>query len=316
MFWKTQINVLRACPPLCYVVSGAGLGAAFSGKVWLKSLAVLAVQTPRAIFQHWHNRREGRVVLSRVTILVTTRCTLSCDKCAGHIPDCKRHEDVPIAELINDIRALLACVDFIYHFVITGGETFLYPDLEQLIQFCADQEKIGEICIMTNGTVIIEAKTLAALKTSKSVVKISKFPKNLQPNVEELKQTLKENEIRHLHEMGTQWDDMGKLGKLQLGDAEQRFHICFLRLCTQILRGRLYLCPKTALLEQEGILANCESDSIDLHATDPSQFAGKLRTLLKRPVVAACSYCLGCTYKTPKVPVAVQRSPNARKEAR
>ena len=37
-FWKTQISVLRACPPVCGVVSKYSLGAANSPKVWFKTL--------------------------------------------------------------------------------------------------------------------------------------------------------------------------------------------------------------------------------------------------------------------------------------
>jgi len=58
---------------------------------------------------------------------------------------------------------------------------------------------------------------------------------------------------------------------------------------------------------EEGFLPDCGEDYIDLRTTDPAAFREQYRKLLKKRVVSACSYCLGDTYMTPQIPVAVQR---------
>jgi len=40
---------------------------------------------------------------------------------------------------------------------------------------------------------------------------------------------------------------------------------------------------------------------------NPAGFGERIEALLKRPVLSACSYCLGNTYQTQKIPPAVQR---------
>ena len=307
LFWRTQIKVLRACPPLCCVVSKFSLAAANSPAVWTKTLLRMGARAPGAVFTHWRNKREKRVVLSRISLVVTTRCTLRCDKCLGHIPDLKSPRDIPLSGLLEDLQALFACIDYVYAIIISGGETFLYPDLDQVIRACAASGKAGDISVATNGTVIPDAKTLAALREADVTVKISRYDQALQPDAEKLKQILKENGIRCTHESGTSWRAMGGLGQLQAGSVKRRFSVCVQQLCMPYMNGKLYLCGESAVLFDEGLLVDCEADFIDVRAARPAGFAGQLEKLLKRRAVSACSYCLGNTYQTPKIPVAEQR---------
>ncbi|MCL2300878.1 MAG: radical SAM protein [Firmicutes bacterium] len=307
LFWRIQIGLLCACPPLCGIVSRSSLGAANSSKLWLKTLLRLAVQTPCALFQHWRNIRKKHVALSRVSILVTTCCTLQCDNCAAHIPDLKNHRDFPSSSLIRDVHALFACVDHVYATILSGGEAFLHPDLDEIVRACADSGKAGDISIQTNGTILPDAKTLVALREANVTVKISHYAPSLQPDVEKLKHLLEENRIHYTHDSATFWRDTGKFGELQKGSEKRRFSVCAMQLCMVYLYGKLHLCGESAFLLEEGLIPDCKEDYIDIRAITSSEFSGQWRKLLKKRSVTACSYCLGNTYKTPKIPVAVQR---------
>jgi len=307
LFWRAQIGILRACPPLCGIVSRLSLSPANSPRGWIKMLLRLTAQAPRAVLQHWGNQWHRRVVLSRVSVTLTTRCTLRCDKCIGHIPDLKIRRDVPIADLIHDMQALFACVDYIYTVILSGAEALLHPDLHELIRVCAASKKAGSICVLTNGTLIPDARTLAALRETKAIVKISNYGPAVQPNVEKLKDVLKENGIHYLHESGTSWRDVGAFGQLKGGSAKRRFSVCVQQLCLVTYYGKLHLCGESALVMEEGVIPYCQGDYIDLRAITPDEFRLQWRKLLKKRVIAACSYCLGNTYQSPKIPVAVQR---------
>lgn len=306
LFWQAQIGAMRACPPLCGVVSSESLGAANSPKVWTKILLRLAGQAPRVLLLHVRDKWNRRVVLPRLSVTVTTRCTLNCEKCVGHMPYLKNHRDVPSDELVQDIQALLSCVDYIYAVLLSGGEVFLHPDLAEIIRACADPGKIGGICIITNGTVIPDAETLAALGEAKVTVLISKYAPELQPDVERLKSILKENGIHYLHECGTSWSDMGEFGGLKEGSAKRRFSVCVQQLCLICFSGKLHLCGQSALLMEEGLHPGNEDEYIDLRAVRPAEFRGQWEKLRRKRVISACSYCLGTTYQSPKAPVAVQ----------
>ena len=307
LFWRTQIAILRACPPLCGVVSKYSLGAANSPLVWMKTLLQLAARTPHALFDHCSNRWHDRMVLARVTFLVTTRCTLNCDKCLSYIPDIKHHKDTPLDDMARDLENLLAGVDYIYAFIFTGGEAFLHPDLDQIIRLCADSGKIGSVSVQSNGTVIPGAKLLAALRETKTLVKISNYP-NAQPDVEKLKRVLEGNDIRYTHISGTLWDDSGAFGQRQAGSEERRFGICVQQLCMPCFNGKLHRCATAAILMEEGRIPDCRDECVDLRTAIPTALRTQWNALMKKRSLTACSYCLGMTYKTPKIPVAVQRA--------
>jgi len=307
LFWKTQISVLRTSPPVCGVVSKHSLGAANSPKVWAKTLLQLTVGMPRAFYDHHRNKQEGRVVLARVTFLVTTRCTLNCDRCISYIPDLKSHRDAPLDELTQDIQNLLSSVDYIYALILTGGEAFLYPDLDKIIRLCADSGKIGDISVQSNGTIVPGTKVLAALKEAKVLVKISHYPSALQPDVEKVKRVLDENGIRYTHASGTFWNDAGAFGQRQEGSEKRRFSVCIQQLCVPYFNGKLHLCATAAILMEEGRIPDSKDEYVDLRTVSPAAFYEQWQELMKRRALTACSYCLGMTYKTPRIPVATQR---------
>ena len=309
LFWKTQISALRACPPLCGVVSRATFNAYQNRRLYLKGLLPLAAQVPRALLLHRRDKREGRVVLPRISVIVTTRCTLNCDKCLGHCPD-MADRDAPADDLVRDLESLFACVYYIYDIVITGGETLLHPNLDRIIRVCAESGRAGNVSVITNGTVFPDARTLAALRETKATVKISRYPQALQPDAEQLKALLEDNGVRYFHEIGTTWVDTGALGQPKDGSPAQRFSLCVLKLGFVCCWGKLHLCGESAVLMEEGLIPDCEEDYINLRNITPAAFRAQLRGLLKKTVVSACSYCLGQTYQTPKIPVAVQRSGN------
>ncbi|MCL2123284.1 MAG: hypothetical protein FWH34_04265 [Desulfovibrionaceae bacterium] len=309
LFWKVQIRILRTCPPLCGAVVKDSLGAANSFGVWMKTLLRITAQIPYALYLHWRNKRRNRVVLSRFSIAVTMRCTLNCDKCLIHIPDLELHNDVSACDLICDIQALFSCVDYIYVITLSGGEAFLHPDLDKIIQVCAESGKVGDICVQTNGTVIPGTKALAALRHAKATVQISKYSQALQPDVDTLKNILRINGICYTHLSSSFWRDKGVFGQLQSGSEKRRFSVCIQQLCFPCINGKLFLCSESALLIEAGLIPDCQDDYIDLRSAclSPYEFRKQWEKMLKKRAVSACSYCLGITHNTRKIPVAAQR---------
>jgi len=269
----------------------------------------MSVQAPRAVFSHWCNQRENRVELPRVFIPITMRCTLNCDKCVMHLADLKSRRNIPVSAVIDDIRALLACVDSIYHLFLAGGEPFLHPQLDEIIRFSAQSGKAKDISVLTNGTVIPDEGMLTALREAQVSVHISRYRPSLQPNIEKLTSILKENGIHYVFAGNTFWYDTSGFGQRQEGDAKHRFSMCYeLGLC--YFRGKLHLCAESAMLLEEGLIPDCKEDYINVRAAGCAAFRAQVQTLPKRSA-SACAYCLGHTYKSPRVPVAEQRKREA-----
>jgi len=275
----------------------------------IKSLFLIAAKIPHALVLHWQDRRQKRIVLAQVYTAVTTRCTLRCDKCLTHVPDLKCHEDAPADELIADLQALFSCIDYIYDLCLGGGEPLLHPDLDQILLACAASGKIGNIKVLTNGTVLPGANVLVALRDAKARVNISDYPNAPQPDFKKIQEVLKENEICYAvyPAVSGNWVDTDSFGQLKEGSPARRFSDCILRLYHVFVSGQLHLCCQSAILAYDGRRSVCREDYIDMRRASSDTFREELKKLNKKIVVSACSYCLGHDYKTPKIPVAVQR---------
>ena len=306
-FWMLQIHVLRSVPPFLGLISSISMNANRSKKIWLMTLFRAAWLMPRAFLQHLGNLMKKRVVIARMSVAVTTRCTLRCDKCVSHVPDypCPKH--MPRDELLADMRFLLSCTDYIYDINIAGGEAFLHPNLDEVIRLLAESSKVGDVNITSNGTVIPSEKVLAALRDEKITVKISKYGPSLQPNVEKLKAIFKEQGIPYIHDVGTFWYDAGDLSGPLPGSAKQRFRICTQQLCVPYWDGKLHLCAESTYFQYLHPEKSA-GDYIDLQTVSPEEFCAQFRALRKKRVIAACEYCAGFTYQTPKIPLAEQRA--------
>jgi len=307
LFWKAQIGILRACPPLHGVTIKHGMNAERSPKLWLKTLLHVGLRAPQALAFHLRDIRGGRVVLPRVSVGVTTRCTLRCDKCIARIPEIKHRAHVPFDELKRDLQALFSCADHIYDLNLAGGEAFLHPQLDEILRFCAASGKAGHIDITTNGTVLPGEKLIAALQDTKATVRITRYPPALQPKAGALKQMLKEHGIPYLHEVGAFWYDTDNSGRPQEGSARRKFSVCAQTLCFSFFGGKLHLCSASAAQMEIGIIPDCGEDYINLREASPAAFRAQWKKLREKRSISACRYCLGCSYRAPKVPVALQR---------
>jgi len=315
LLWRVQLSILRACPPLSGIVTRISMGAATSRRVWVQTFLKLTVRIPGALLQNCRDRAKKRVVLPCVSLPITTRCTLRCDKCLAHIPDVKNPRDIPIDEWAQDAHALFSCIDYAYIVELSGGEPFLHPDLGKALRLCADSGKVGHIVVLSNATVIPEPGMLAALREAKANVLISKYSCVPAAKAEELKRVLDENSISYMYKGVSFWRDAGNFGQLQAGSAKRRFSLCSLTQCSIYLEGKLHRCNgKAAILIEEGLLSDCQEDYIDLRVIHSDSFSEQWKKLLKKRFITACSYCLGSTYCSPKVPVAVQREYNQRRD--
>lgn len=93
---------------------------------------------------------------------VTYRCNLNCVYCAKREAG-ENHRDIS-RELINRLESV---INDMKRVVVCGiGESFLYPDLYELISAYPKQK----ISIVTNGTILIDYETLDAKKNVEQII--------------------------------------------------------------------------------------------------------------------------------------------------
>ncbi|MDR0883210.1 MAG: radical SAM protein [Oscillospiraceae bacterium] len=309
LFWAAQIQILVAFPPLHGLAIKHGMNADRSRKLWIKLLFQVLVRAPGAFFAHVSDKIRRRTVLPRVSYAVTTRCTLNCDNCIVHVPDIEHPADIPAERWIEDLQALLQCVDTIYVLTLAGGEAFLHPQLDELLRFCAASSQIGDIDVATNGTIIPNEEVLAALRDAKATVRISRYGAALQPKVEELKSRLKEYSIAYMHEAGGYWYKPVSLDEIQPGSTKRRYRVCAQQLCLVYYHRQIHKCTASAVLAEVGDRIEA-IDYVDLRDLSPAAFRAAYQRWHKKRELTACAYCPGASYEAPRVPVAVQRARN------
>ena len=118
------------------------------------------------------------MVIPHLGILVTTYCNLNCRNCADLIPKrCSVH--YPLQDVIEDLTRILENVSAIEEVLVIGGETLLYPWLEEVIDFCGKQEKIRKLIITTNGTIQPKETVLQCLQKNRVCMRVSGYPENV-----------------------------------------------------------------------------------------------------------------------------------------
>jgi hypothetical protein len=121
-------------------------------------------------------------VVDSLDIKLTDRCTLKCKYCAASI-DYLSHDDQcdnDVDQVFEDFISFLDKVDFVRRVFLTGGESFLYKDLEKLLSYMIDKndiisKKCGIVTIITNGTVMPSEQVVDLIKKNNIFVLISDY---------------------------------------------------------------------------------------------------------------------------------------------
>lgn len=261
------------------------------------------------------NRASGRLELDYTEIYITTHCSLQCRDCAVLIPYLKNHQHFSRESLLEDMERFFKLVDYVHRFGLLGGETFLHPDLPELIYYLIGQSKVGTIRMPTNGTILPSPELIKAMKSSPRIlVSVSDYPLEISPKKERLIHLLDHNNIRYELYADQSWDELGickredchsthpSLTQTQLA---QRFNDCWMHNCHGIVQGRYYLCGRAAFAPMAGIHESFSDDYVDLYGfSSTEQTRRAISDFIGRPYLQACAFCRGTGVK--KVPPAVQ----------
>jgi len=251
--------------------------------------------------------RKKYLSLLYVEIVVTTHCSLKCKFCSNFIQYYKKPYHVDIETNLKSIGRLLEAVDNICLVRLLGGETLLYPELEQLLSSLIGCEKVAHIQVVTNGTIIPKSNVISKLKHPNVSVSVSNYGKNSY-KIRELSEVLKKENIRHyISPEDLFWLDYGGPNKIKKNEKQlqQQFGKCVPLNCNSILNGQLHFCPVSAHGMDLGYVERRKNDYIDL--LDATCSTTDLRQKLwdfqygNKPYITACQYCNKCTDLATKI---------------
>ena len=248
------------------------------------------------------------MVIPHLGILVTTYCNLNCRNCADLIPKrCSVH--YPLQDVIEDLTSILENVSAIEEVLVIGGETLLYPWLEEVIDFCGKQEKIRKLIITTNGTIQPKETVLQCLQKNRVCMRVSGYPENVAPNRENILDCYRQNGLEVEDLAGMQWLDMGTFKKRNHTDMElcRIFETCSMKNCVTVQKdGLIFYCSRSLSAYETDIYPNpLKEEYIDVRNGD--DLVESFQKFYNLAYLSTCDYCDGVSCATKRIiPTAVQ----------
>ncbi len=254
--------------------------------------------TPLAFWKEYCLKKVGIIdqaehhkhCIPRVILVLTTKCNLRCKDCIALTPYYKNSYHVPLAILIRSIEKFLSDVEYCYCLELLGGEPFLYPDINELLNHLIMHDKISTIQITTNGLADIDDSTINLLKNKKVHVRISNYDIGNKEKQLSFQEKIKAAGINFWVQSDIAWLPIGNLHKRNENHQTlmDEYSLCFEGLnCKTILNGNLYSCTFASRIADLGIATDIEYIDLLNEAVTWNQ----LFSFWNMPYCSACDYC-------------------------
>ena len=231
---------------------------------------------------------KEKVILPRIPLMITTRCTLRCKECSNLMPHYKHPQDYDADEIVEWIKNICEAVDEWICLELVGGEPFLYRNLVKILSYVLYEKKIQQVEFTSNASVMPDQEMLELLSNRKVYIKISQYPGLIDPS--QFMELLSKYGIRYELMKNMRWTKTGNLtsrGRTVVELQSQYLNCGQAKLCRTILNGKMYVCSKAASLMELGYVK--ELETVDL--TDRDNLRKNIWQLLRIPYSRACNYC-------------------------
>ena len=266
------------------------------GKYLRKLANSYLVESDTSVFKHG------------IYLRITEKCNLRCKDCVAYAPYIKepRHFDI---ELIKKMMAVFCKDRQISTVVIGGGETFLYPDMEELLFSLLQYPQIDELLLTTNGTIIPDENVMQAMQDPRVKVSFSYYGEH-STLLQEFADECEERGIRYVIQ-SQEWKKFSTIPANPITEEEFKEvtdACCKLNQSNNLLLsdGKIYYCPMSSQSERIDLVPANPEDYIDLMSYDDDIQEKIDDFIFNRKPVAACWYCYGRGYTNESVVVADQ----------
>ena len=266
----------------------------FTPSVYLVTQKFGSQYTPGQLFRVIRDGLlPGRALYPRLVCVMTTWCTLKCRDC-NNLMSCYEHPYHLDPDLVlGDVEKILENIDTLTELELIGGEPFIYPDLDKILDRVLSNKKILFVSLTSNGTVLPKEDILKKLANSRVRIELSDYGVETQ-KLDELTALFDRYGVKYDRNPDLCWVSPGgveKRGKNKVRLAKEYKNCFAFKYCSTILHGRLYHCSRGAHLTDLGYM-DCPEDSFDIHAKrDRASFRRDLKKFWLFPYTMACDYC-------------------------
>ena len=256
---------------------------------------------------------EYPLILPRLILFVTERCTLKCRGCSAFVDKFESPQHIDADKLITGMKRIFANIDGCINIQLGGGEIFLYPHLKEILLYLLEEEKCEKIGIITNGTIVPEDEILKILAKDKIVVEMSDYGLiDIQAKVIRKFEKHKVN-LKVFSEQV--WLDYGnpeiKLKKSTEQLKREYFECPDGYMCKPFDGDRIYSCGRCLRMHHINVKDyNYEKDSCEIDCDDLRE---NIRTLYLQEYAEACDYCARMQKPPVWIPVGLQQNETLQK---
>ena len=250
--------------------------------------------------------------MEHLGVRVTTFCNLNCKDCADLVPYEKschyEYEDI-----VNDLDKILGVVDFIEEILLGGGEIFMYPYMNEVIEYCVRSSKIGHVFVVTNGTIMPTQENLKVLKNDRVTLRVSGYGVHVAPQRDKIMALLEEESIQTEDLKSMKWYDVGNAEYRNRTEEEMKWvwDNCSMRFCvTMCGNGKIYWCGRQIGADLlEDYPSPKVNEIVDVRNTPQGKLAETLEDFYKTRYISTCNYCDGITPRSRWIFTATQVLP-------
>lgn len=192
--------------------------------------------------------KESIKVIPRIIFVLTTVCNLKCENCIALTPYYKQPYHIPSSMICESFDRLSAVVDEITCLELLGGEPFMYPDLENVVEHILSNQKVKILQITTNGIAPLK-KDISFLANDRIQIRISDYA--ISEGVGEFATKLNQVGVRYLVQKDIRWKPVGNLKRKNksIEELKDEYNLCFEGLnCKTVLNGKLFPCTFSSRL--------------------------------------------------------------------
>lgn len=238
-------------------------------------------------------KNNERIVIPRLVVNITDRCTLKCKDCAALMPYFKKRGEAEADLLIQDLDKILGIIDECICLEFIGGEPLLYNKLGTLLQYAQNNNKIKMVEITTNATIIPNEALMQILKNEKTLVQISEYKNVAIQKIAELKKSFGENKVNYKILEMDKWYSYGNADKRMRSKRELAYSYYYCNdnaLCRTLYDGKIFVCGRAAALYGIGKLTD-NSSYMEIRKNDEISGIDIKNFYVGKKYAEACDFC-------------------------